>query len=55
MKELIESGYVYIATPPLYLVKKELKKLCWNDDQRDRLMQDFGVDRASNATKDLVK
>ena len=43
MKELIESGYVYIATPPLYLVKKGAKKsYAWNDDQRDRLMQDFG-------------
>ena len=43
MKELIESGYVYIATPPLYLVKKGTKKnYAWNDDQRDRLMQDFG-------------
>ena len=43
MKELIESGYVYIATPPLYLVKKEQKSYAWNDDQRDRLMQDFVV------------
>ena len=43
MKELIESGYVYIATPPLYLVKKGAKKsYAWNDDERDRLMQDFG-------------
>jgi DNA gyrase subunit B len=43
MKELIESGYVYIATPPLYLVKKGAKKsYAWNDDQRDRLMQEFG-------------
>jgi len=43
MKELIESGYVYIATPPLYLVKKGAKKnYAWNDDQRDRLLQDFG-------------
>ena len=43
MKELIESGYVYIATPPLYLVKKGTKKnYAWDDDQRDRLMQDFG-------------
>jgi DNA gyrase subunit B len=43
MKELIESGYIYIATPPLYLVKKGAKKsYAWNDDQRDRLQQDFG-------------
>ena len=43
MKELIESGYVYIATPPLYLVKKGAKKnYAWNDDQRERLLQDFG-------------
>ena len=43
MKELIESGYVYIATPPLYLVRKGGKKsYAWDDDQRDRLQQEFG-------------
>ena len=43
MKELIEAGYIYIATPPLYLVKKGQKKsYAWNDEQRDRLMQDYG-------------
>ena len=43
MRELIESGYVYIATPPLYLVKKGVKKsYAWDDDQRDRLQQEFG-------------
>ena len=36
MKELVESGYLYIAAPPLYLVKKGAKsEYCWNDDQRD--------------------
>jgi len=36
MKELLEQGYVYIATPPLYLVKKGNKKeYAWNDNQRD--------------------
>ena len=43
MKELIEAGYIYIATPPLYLVKKGQKKdYAWNDDQRDMLLQQFG-------------
>ena len=43
MKELIELGYVYIATPPLYLVKKGTKKkYAWNDDQRDKLVTEFG-------------
>ena len=43
MKELIELGYVYIATPPLYLVKKGTKKkYAWNDDQRDKLVIEFG-------------
>ncbi len=42
MKELIEKGYVYIATPPLYLVKKGNKKeYAWDDDQRDVLVQQF--------------
>ena len=43
MKELIESGHVYIATPPLYLVKKGQKKqYAWNDQERDTIVEKFG-------------
>ena len=43
MRELIENGYVYIATPPLYLVKKGAKKIyAWNDDERDRIVKEMG-------------
>ncbi|MEJ6588682.1 MAG: DNA topoisomerase (ATP-hydrolyzing) subunit B [Crocinitomicaceae bacterium] len=39
MKELIENGYVYIATPPLYQVKKGSKsEYAWDDNQRDKLV-----------------
>jgi len=42
MKEMIENGYIYIATPPLYLVKKGSKQnYAWNDLQRDQLIQEF--------------
>jgi len=35
MKPLIEGGYIYIAAPPLYLVKKGKKSVyCWNDEER---------------------
>ncbi len=40
MKELIELGYIYIATPPLYQVKKGTKSdYAWDDNQRDVLIQ----------------
>lgn len=43
MKDLIEAGHVYIATPPLYLVKKGSKKeYAWDDDQREMINQKFG-------------
>ncbi len=43
MKELIEAGHIYIAAPPLYLVKKGAKKqYAWNDDQRDQIVKEFG-------------
>jgi len=35
MKEMIESGYVYIATPPLYLIKKgNNERYCWTEEER---------------------
>ena len=42
MRELIEAGHVYIATPPLYLVKKGNKKnYAWNDKERDAIAESF--------------
>ncbi len=42
MKELIEKGYIYIATPPLYLVKKGKKQeYAWNDEERDKLIAEM--------------
>ena len=50
MKELVEAGYIYIATPPLYLVKKgKQQEYCWNDDQRDLAVQKMkGAGNASS-------
>ncbi|MBE99919.1 DNA topoisomerase (ATP-hydrolyzing) subunit B [Flavobacterium coralii] len=43
MKELIENGHVYIATPPLYLVKKgNRKEYAWTDAQRDQINHNMG-------------
>ncbi|EAQ99655.1 DNA topoisomerase (ATP-hydrolyzing) subunit B [Maribacter sp. HTCC2170] len=42
MRELIENGHVYIATPPLYLVKKGSKKrYAWSDEERDEIAESF--------------
>ncbi|MEZ4968923.1 MAG: DNA topoisomerase (ATP-hydrolyzing) subunit B [Flavobacteriaceae bacterium] len=42
MRELIEGGHVYIATPPLYLVKKGTKKrYAWTDKERDEIVESF--------------
>jgi DNA gyrase subunit B len=43
MKELIEQGYLYIATPPLYLCKKgKIEEYCWNDQQRQAFIEKYG-------------
>jgi len=50
MKELIQDGHLYIATPPLYLCKKGNKQAyCWNDQQR----QEF-VEMYANGREDAV-
>jgi DNA gyrase subunit B len=42
MRELVEKGNIYIATPPLYQVKKGAKSsYAWDDNQRDQLIQEF--------------
>ncbi len=45
MKELIENGYIYIATPPLYLLKKgNTEKYCWNEEERVKLISEWSKD-----------
>jgi DNA gyrase subunit B len=48
LKPIIEKGYLYIATPPLYLVRKgKQERYCWNDLQRDQAIQELGGGRES--------
>lgn len=45
MKEIIENGHLYIATPPLYLVKKgKEERYCWTEDQRDSAIKALAGD-----------
>jgi DNA gyrase subunit B len=42
MKDLVEKGFIYIATPPLYLVKKGSKqRYAWDDDARDAIIEEL--------------
>ena len=43
MQDLITNGHLYIATPPLYLVKKgKRERYCWNDEERLAAIAEFG-------------
>jgi DNA gyrase subunit B len=45
MRDLIDQGYVYIALPPLYLLKKgKEERYCWTEEQRDKLIKELAKD-----------
>ena len=49
MKELVEKGHIYIAAPPLYLVKKgKDQAYCWNDAERDVKIKEFGGEKTDS-------
>ncbi len=56
MKELIENGYVYIATPPLYLCKKgKVAEYCWTEEQRLRFIDTYGGGNEGGITQQRYK
>ena len=49
LKPLIEQGYVYIATPPLYLLKKgKDHRYCWEESQRDLMIKEMKAGKDVN-------
>ncbi len=45
MRDLIELGYVYIATPPLYLIKKgKTQRYCWSEEERELITKELSPD-----------
>jgi len=46
MEDLIKNGHLYIATPPLYLIKKgKQEKYCWSEEERKQTIEEFNKDK----------
>lgn len=56
MREIIDNGYLYIASPPLYLVKKgKTQKYSWSDEGRDELIAEIGGGKDESVTVQRYK
>lgn len=56
MQELIKKGYLYIATPPLYLVKRGKKfRYCWSEEELDEFVDEYGQGKDSNVSLQRYK
>ena len=52
MRPLIEKGYIYVAQPPLYMVKKGKQfRYCWNDEEREEAISAYSNGKEDNSVK----
>ncbi|MDG1297465.1 MAG: DNA topoisomerase (ATP-hydrolyzing) subunit B [Saprospiraceae bacterium] len=52
MRPLIEKGYIYVAQPPLYMVKKGKQfRYCWNDQEREEAISAYSNGKEDNSVK----
>lgn len=51
MQDLIKNGYLFIATPPLYLIKKgKSERYCWTEEEREAAVKEMGQGKESAVT-----
>ena len=56
MKELIENGHIYIATPPLYLIKKgKEQKYCWTEEERSAAVRELAGGEGKEGTVNIQR